>query len=270
MKSRLSFITFLTGIFILTASALQAQNSWELVWSEHFDSEELDSETWNYWTGPAYNNELQFYTGREENLFLKDGKLHLRAHREAHEGYEFTSARISTDSTSIGWKEGRFEARILMPEGNGFWPAFWLMPIRDIGWPRGGEIDIMEYRGNEPYITTGALHYWVAGCESDPVSCREYQTSYLKTDGPKLSEEFHIYALEWEGEKLRWFLNDEEFMSINLSDLETDYEPFSTPFYIILNLAVGGDFLPNPDETTPFPADLVVDYVKVYQRAGSQ
>ncbi|MCC5915602.1 MAG: glycoside hydrolase family 16 protein [Balneolaceae bacterium] len=254
------------GTLLANSTYSYCQNSWELVWSEEFDGDELNTEIWNYWYGPAYNNELQFYTGREENIFLKNDKLHIRALDDGYRGYDYTSARISTDSTRIGWKEGRFEARIKMPEGNGFWPAFWLMPIRDDGWPKGGEIDIMEYRGNETRTTTGALHYWIEDCDGNPVECREYQTSSHTVDGKPLSEEFNIYALEWEGDKLTWYLNDHQFMQVSLSDLETEFEPFSTPFYIILNLAVGGDFLPNPDETTPFPSDLVVDYVRVYQR----
>lgn len=253
-------------IFILFSTSIFArQNEYQLAWSEEFETENIDTTVWKFWEGTAYNNELQYYTGRDKNAFIEDGKLHLQAHKEQYEGRNYTSARISTDSTKIGWEQGRFEARIKMPEGKGFWPAFWLMPIREIGWPRGGEIDIMEYRGNEPYTTTGAVHFWQQNCEGNPVECRKYYTDSLTTTGNKLSEEFNIYALEWTDEKLEWYLNNEKYQTIYFDDIHAEYDPFTGPFYIILNLAVGGDFLPNPDETTPFPQPLIVDYVRVYQ-----
>lgn len=253
-------------IFAVHMSAPAAAQEYELVWSDEFENEEIDRETWNFWEGTAYNNELQYYTDREKNAFIEDGKLHLRAMRESYNGAQFTSARISTDSTRIGWEQGRFEASIKMPNGKGFWPAFWLMPIREIGWPRGGEIDIMEFRGNEPETTTGAIHFWIEGCEGQALECRKYYTDKLDT-GTDLTDEFHTYALEWTDEELIWYWNDQEYFRKAFSEIEADFDPFTGPFYIILNLAVGGNFLPNPDESTPFPQALVVDYVRVYQQS---
>ncbi|MDX1591814.1 MAG: glycoside hydrolase family 16 protein, partial [Balneolaceae bacterium] len=158
-----------------------------------------------------------------------------------------------------------FEARIRMPEGKGFWPAFWLMPMRSDGWPRGGEIDIMEYRGNEPYTTSAAVHFWTGGCNSTPWECREYVSDTHTVEDEKLSETFNIYAVEWNETGLHWFLNDTEYLHVPFDDIDAKFDPFSTPFYIILNLAVGGNFLPNPDETTEFPQALEVDYVRVYK-----
>jgi len=239
---------------------------YSLVWSDEFTESQIDTSVWNFWEGTAYNNELQYYTDRPENIFIDDGKLHIRAQKEDYGGMNYTSARISTDSTSIGWKYGRFEAKIKMPDGKGYWPAFWLMPIREIGWPRGGEIDIMEFRGNEPNTTTGAIHFYREGCEGSSVECRKYITDSITQADTNLTEEFHVYALEWTEEELVWYLDNTEFMKIKLNDVKAEYNPFSTPFYIILNLAVGGDFLDNPDESTPFPQSLVVDYVRVYQK----
>jgi beta-glucanase (GH16 family) len=238
----------------------------QLVWSEEFNGESIDSDTWNFWEGTAYNNELQYYTPRSKNAYVEDGKLYLEAHRESYRGMEYTSARISTDSTQIGWKFGRFETRLKMPEGKGFWPAFWLMPIRDIDWPKGGEIDIMEYRGNEPYTTSGAIHFWRGKCEGESLDCRRFFVKEFTTEESKLSEEFHIYALEWTEDELTWYFEDEIFQRIRFDEFDTEFNPFSTPFYIILNLAVGGDFLPNPDKSTEFPQAFVVDYVRVYQK----
>jgi beta-glucanase (GH16 family) len=242
----------------------------ELVWSEEFSGESIDSDTWVSWEGPAYNEELQYYSNRPENAYVEDGRLYLVAQKESYKGYEYTSARISTDSTRIGWEQGRFEALIKMPEGRGFWPAFWLMPMRDDGWPRGGEIDIMEYRGNEPFTTTGAVHYWVKGCEGSAMECRKYITDSYTNDSFNLSEDFHLYALEWDDEGFTWFFDDLPFMQISFNEIEAEFQPFSTPFHIILNLAVGGTFLPNPDESTVFPQALVVEYVRVYQKRQSR
>lgn len=260
----LSVMFFLNNCSEETQSELSDSKSYVLVWSDEFDNDQLDFNTWKFWDGTAYNNELQYYTDRDENTFIEDGKLHLQAHRENFNGAEYTSARISTDSTSIGWEKGRFEASIKMPEGTGFWPAFWLMPINDKGWPRSGEIDIMEFRGNEPFTTTGAVHFWRAGCEGNSVECRQYITDHYSSE-VNLSDDFHLYALEWTDTELIWFLDDVEFQRIQFDDIEANYSPFTGPFYIILNLAIGGDFLPNPDESTEFPQSLIVDYVRVYQ-----
>ena len=268
MTNRTSLLFLLPFFLILHSCDRDAANTAEefkLVWSDEFSGDSIDTDTWVFWEGPAYNNELQFYTSRPENAFIRDGKLHLTAHRESYRGYDYTSARISTDSTRIGWKHGRFEARIKMPAGQGFWPAFWLMPMRNDGWPRGGEIDIMEFRGNELSTTTGAVHYWMSGCEGNPVECRNYIVGEIDAE-TDLSSDFNLYALEWDEEGLTWYFNDIEFLQVPFSDIDAEFEPFSTPFYIILNLAVGGNFLPNPDETTEFPRSLVVDYVRVYQK----
>lgn len=252
----------LTGTFLTDTAFSQ---DYKLVWSDEFNEDSLNTDIWNFWIGTAYNDELQYYTPRNKNAYIEDGKLYLEAYRENYMGQEYTSARISTDSTSIGWQKGKFEARLKMPEGKGFWPAFWLMPIRNIGWPKGGEIDIMEYRGNEPHTTSGAIHFWRGGCESGTMECRKFLTDEYTNEGGKLSENFYTYALEWTEDELIWYFEDEVYQRIRYNDIETEFNPFSTPFYIILNLAVGGGFLPNPDESTEFPQALVVDYVRVYQ-----
>ena len=243
--------------------------SYTLVWNEEFDSDTLNTDIWIPWEGGAYNNEQQCYTSREENLFIQDGKLHIRALDEQYEcgssGIKpYTSARISTDSTAIGWEHGRFEAKIKMPAGIGFWPAFWMMPMREIGWPKGGEIDIMEYRGDQPTVTHAAAHYWRENCTGETRQCLNSEVSTFDAEN-NLSEEFHIYALERTNDEMRWYFNDERIQTVSINDLPSDYDPFTGQFHIILNLAVGGDFLPNPDQSTPFPATMKVDYVRVYQ-----
>lgn len=269
MKNRFICLLLLIGIcFILTDCKYPVSNqepTWQLVWSDEFDGDSIDRGTWNFWVGPAYNYELQYYSDRNQNAFIDDGMLHLQAHREKYRGKNYTSARISTDSTRIGWKQGRFEARMKMPEGKGFWPAFWLMPMSELGWPKGGEIDIMEYRSNHPYTTTGAVHFWTDGCEGSNWQCMDYFVASYTVQDNKLSDEFHIYALEWNDEELVWYLDDTPFQRVRIDEMNAGYDPFSSPFYIILNLAVGGTFVDNPDQNTPFPQSLIVDYVRVYQ-----
>lgn len=256
----------LLGVLTQITSPVTAQR-YELVWQDEFDGDTLDP-LWIPWKGTAYNNELQCYTGNPGNLFLRDGHLHLQALRETRtcgsRTTQYSSARVSTDSTRMGWAYGRFEARIKMPAGQGFWPAFWLMPTRNIGWPRGGEIDIMEYRGNLPQETNAAIHYWRQGCTGNPVQCRNFLHKTYPTPFD-LSLDFHIYALRWTPEVLQWYFNDILYYEVHRSAISADFDPFTGPFYIILNLAVGGDYLPNPDINTPFPQALVIDYVRVYQ-----
>ena len=259
--------TIITAIYHSNSS--KATESYTLVWSEEFDSDTLNTDIWIPWEGGAYNNEQQCYTSMEENLFIEDGKLHIRALDEQYEcgssGIKpYTSARISTDSTAIGWEHGRFEAKIKMPGGIGFWPAFWMMPMREIGWPKGGEIDIMEYRGDQPTVTHAAAHYWRENCTGETRQCLNSEVSTFDAEN-NLSEEFHIYALERTNDELRWYFNDKRIQTVSINDLPSDYDPFTGPFHIIINLAVGGDFLPNPDQSTPFPATMKVDYVRVYQ-----
>lgn len=238
---------------------------YELVWSDEFNGTAIDNETWNFWIGTSYNYELQIYTDREKNAFIEDGMLHLQAHRENYRGRKYTSARISTDSTHIGWNKGRFEARLKMPKGTGFWPAFWLLPMGEPGWPKGGEIDIMEFQSNKPYTITGAVHFWMNGCEGFTSQCLNYYADSHTVSGTKLSDDFHVYALDWTDNELTWFLDDIVYQQIRFDDIDADSDPFSKPFYIILNLAVGGTFVDNPDRTTEFPQSLIVDYVRVYQ-----
>ena len=229
MKRLIAVISFLFLTISFLPKTVYSQD-YELVWSDEFNEDSLNTDTWNFWDGTAYNNELQYYTPRTKNVYLKDGKLYLEAHREPYKDREFTSARISTDSTRIGWKQGRFEARLKMPVGKGFWPAFWLMPIRDIGWPKGGEIDIVEYRGNEPYTASGAIHFWRGDCEVQNLECRKFLVDEFTTEGDKLSQAFHTYALEWTNQELIWYFEDVIYQRIQFEDIKTEFNPFSTPF----------------------------------------
>ena len=254
-------------LLFLISLPLSAQR-YELVWSEEFNDSELDTDTWNIWKGSAFNNELQCYTDQDKNIQLQDGTLMLTAHREqvqcANLLRSYSSGRISTDTLNAGWEYGRFEISAKMPSGTGFWPAFWLMPAKLIGWPRGGEIDIMEYRGNLVNETNAAIHYWREGCSGNSATCRVVEGQNLDTR-LDLSADFNIYALEWTPSKLIWYFNENPFYEVDLTTLSAEYNPFTGSFYIILNLAVGGNYLPNPTPSTVFPQAFSIDYVRVFQ-----
>jgi beta-glucanase (GH16 family) len=266
MKTK-KLVTVVFFLVTCAANIVQAQR-YELVWSDEFESNQLDTETWNVWRGSAFNNELQCYTDQSKNISVSDGILRLTAHRESIRCgsilRSYSSGRISTDTLNAGWEYGRFEVRAKMPSGTGFWPAFWLMPARLIDWPKGGEIDILEYRGNIVHETNAAIHYWREGCVGNSATCRVVEEK-TKDTGLDLSQDFNLYALEWTPEKLVWFFNDEPYFEVDLKTLSAEFNPFTGPFYIILNLAVGGNYLPNPTPTTVFPQSYSIDYVRVFQ-----
>jgi len=224
-----------------------------LVWSDEFEGTDLDETNWNV-VNEAWepNNELEFYTGRPENLRVEDGLLVIEAHREAYQGRDFTSARIhSADQREFQY--GIVTARISLPDGGqGLWPAFWMMGenrYEGAGWPDAGEIDIMEHKGSEPDHVSGALHAPAYDTHGD----------YFATGS--LQAEFHDYTLVWEPSSLQWYVDDELF------ETRTDAPPVfdSQRFFILLNLAVGGHFDGDPTDATVFPAQLRVDWVRVYQ-----
>ena len=249
----------------------------DLIWEDHFDGDTLNTQYWNYEAHePGWvNAEWQSYPDEETNkktgnIYVKDGKLTIQAKKTVAEdgSVSYTSGRINTQN-KVDTKYGRFEARIKMPSGKGFLPAFWLMPTDENlygQWPKCGEIDIAEVLGDKTDTTHATLHF------GEPHTQR--QGTYTLKNGD-FSKEFHVYACEWEPGEIRYYLDGELFYTEN--DWFTKREgfdevtypaPFDQPFYIILNLAVGGTWVGYPDDTTVFDerAQMVVDYVKVYQK----
>ena len=269
-------------------------DKWKPVWADEFDGPDIDRKKWDFDRGTGYtapgsnqwvagwgNNELEFYTKRPENAFIENGMLHVRAIKESYKGREYTSARLKTRDL-FSKKNGRFEFRAKLPTGQGVWPAIWMMPQDDKygGWAASGEIDVVEARGQEPTKVLGTLHYgsgWPANVHTGK--------DYVLPDKGTIAD-FHVYALEWEPGAIRWYVDDKLYETqdfwwscsdrdgprgvdpVNESELNPWPAPFDQPFYIILNVAVGGDFLGKPDKSTTFPADMVVDYVRVYDKAG--
>ena len=246
--------------------------SWTLVWADEFDGAVIDQGTWTPEVMPdPHNEELQYYTDRVDddpgaNAWLEDGALIIEARREDFEHREHTSARLITK----GKRElqyGRFEARIRQPGEVGMWPAFWLLGgnIDDVGWPRCGEIDIMEGKGRLPQWTSGAVHRG-PDASANRITAGEHQL-----DSGSFHDEWHVFAIEWEPGQIRWEVDSVPFMGASrIPGEDSVYWPFDEghTFFIILNLAVGGWFdnpyLP-PDDMSP--QRLYVDYVRVYRRS---
>ena len=236
---------------------------WEIVWHDEFDGTELDRENWTFDIGGNGwgNQEWQAYTDRPENVRLEEGMLVIEAREEPEfvRGRSYSSARIKTQGLNA-WQYGRIEARIKLPYGQGIWPAFWMLgeDLNKKGWPAAGEIDIMEFIGREPdhiYATVHAPGY----------SGGDGAGSNITLTPETLRNDFHVYAIEWEENEIRWYFDDRQYFKLTPEDVP-DQWIFDHPFFIILNLAVGGRWPGYPDDTTVFPQYLIVDYVRVYQK----
>ncbi len=237
-----------------------------LTFEEEFNANgEIDASSWNYDLGIGNsisgdgwgNNELQYYTDRPENIKVEGGMLHIIAQQESFMGSNYTSARINSTG-KIEQEYGRFEARIQLPWGQGLWPAFWLLGnnINEVGWPECGEIDIMEYRGQNPTTLIGSVH-------GPGYSAGESEGKEFELVNDRFDTGFHVFGIEWAPEYINYYVDDVLYNQITPDDVEGEWV-FDHPFYIILNLAVGGNFVGSPNSETVFPQTMLVDYVKVY------
>ena len=244
-------------------------DGYNLLWSDEFDGNTLNEAIWNRelrdpgWT----NNELQEYTDSDDNIYVQDGCLVLRAIREDRDGTPYyTSGKVNSQNNAQ-FQYGRVEVRARVPEGQGLWPAIWMMPQDESyygQWPKCGEIDIMEVLGNDTSRSYSTIHY------GEPHA--EQQGTISLSEG-SFSSDFHVYVVEWEPGEMRFYTDDELVLTVNdwySSENGEDKPypaPFDQPFFVQMNLAVGGDWPGNPDETTDFDnAAFEIDYVRVYQR----
>ncbi len=235
---------------------------WTLEWSDEFEGPAgriPDASKWAFEIGTDWgNNQLEYDTNRPENASLDgSGNLAIIAREESRLGSDYTSARIITRGL-FEQQYGRFEARIRLPTGQGIWPAFWLLGnnISTVGWPQCGEIDIMEYRGQEPSRNHGSLH-GPGYSGGNPLS------ETFELAGSRFDADFHIFAIEWVEDNIRWYVDDNLYHSVRTNDVPGDWV-YDHPFFIILNVAVGGGFVGPPNGSTVFPQTMLVDYVRVY------
>jgi len=242
------------------------EKTWQIIWQDEFEGpqgQSPDSTRWTYdtWGNDSGwgNNQLEFNSNRPENVSL-DGAGHLAivAREASYEGLNYTSARIKTQSL-FETTFGRFEARIKLPWGQGLWPAFWMLgnDIDSVSWPQCGEIDIMEYRGQEPSHIEGTLH-------GPGYSGGQGIGSTYTLTNARFDTDFHTFAIEWNLDSINWYVDDEHFQTLSPNDVTGDWV-YDHPFFILLNLAVGGNWVGPPNENTIFPQTMLVDYVRVYQ-----
>jgi beta-glucanase (GH16 family) len=232
---------------------------WNIVWDDEFNGTAINPAIWTFENGNNGgwgNNELEYYTGRTNNAYVSNGLLHIVARQESTNGFSFTSARMKTQGLYATPTYGRFEWRARLPAGVGMWPALWMMgtnfPL--VGWPGCGEIDVVENNGSNPAFVQGSLH----SNGGDPTAIHNF------TGGESVTN-FHTYLLDWEPGSIKWFVDGQVY------ETQSSQAPFNAPFFFLMNLAVGGQYVGSPTVSqikagTVFPAELQVDYVRIYEQ----
>ena len=234
--------------------------SWNLVWLDEFNGTTIDQKNWTFDKGGNGwgNVEMEYYTDRPENAREENGLLVIEARQEQYEGLPYTSARLNSRGLQE-FQYGRIEARMKLPSGQGMWPAFWMLGS-NASWPLGGEIDIMEYIGKTPNTVYQTVH-------GPGYSGTNGIGSHFALTADSLKNDFHVYAIEWAPNEIRWYVDDLQVFKMTPDQIPAGTQwVYDHPFFIILNLAVGGSWPGFPDSTTIFPQQLQVDYVRVYQK----
>lgn len=267
INNKISFIfsTFIFSFFYScsTDEKQTVVTKTQLVMSDEFNVDGAPNPNlWSYNIGTGSNgwgnNELQYYTDRSSNVKVENGMLHITARSEQYMGKSYTSARILTKG-KYETKYGRIEARIKLPRGKGLWPAFWMLGANsdNVIWPQCGEIDIMEYLGNSPTKIFGTVHG--PGYSGGQSIGKNYFLPNSRFD-----TDFHIFGIEWDENYINFYVDDKLYNQITPEDVPGEWV-FNQPFYIILNIAVGGNLPGAPNSQTPFPQTMLVDYIRVYQ-----
>ena len=275
-KMRVQTAVLKTFVFALVLTLTNCSNEetqtvatyTNLVMSDEFDVEGApNSEIWNYDIGTGVNgwgnNELQYYTDRPENVTVQNGLLVISAIQEDYNGSSFTSAKLLTKG-KFSQAYGRFEARIKVPGGSGLWPAFWLLGenIDVDGWPQCGEIDIMEYRRQEPTKVSGSIHG--PGYSGETIPQGQVTKSYdLGND--RYDAGFHVFGIEWSPDYINYYIDDVLYNQLTPADVTGEWVFDDQPLYLIMNVAVGGNYPGPPNENSVFPQTMLVDYVRIYE-----
>jgi beta-glucanase (GH16 family) len=243
--------------------AATSYTGYSLAWSDEFNGSALDTKVWNTEQGNNNgwgNHELEYYTGRPQNVFLSSGNLIIEARKESYQGFNYTSARLTTQSKKT-FTFGRMDIRAKLPVLKGMWPAIWALGsnITTVNWPECGEIDIMELVGQTPGTVYGTGHW------KNSTGGHSYKGGQTALSSGDFSQNFHVFSILWEQDSIQWLMDDKPYYKATKSIVDGIY-PFNNPFFFLLNVAVGGDWPGNPDGTTQFPQRMFVDYVRVYQK----
>ena len=262
-------ISMLIVVWSCTNSSELEERSWQLVWEDEFEGDagqSPNSSNWTYDIGTGDNGwgngEFQYYTDRPENVSLDGiGNLAITARSESFAGSGFTSARIKTQGL-FEQAYGRFEARIKLPWGPGIWPAFWMLgaDIEQNPWPQCGEIDIMEYRGQQTSLVHGSVH-------GPGYSAGAAVTRSFGLEKSRFDVDFHVFAVEWGADYIDFYVDGTMYQRITPKDVSGEWV-YDDPFFIILNVAVGGGYVGFPTSETPFPQTMLVDWVRVYREVN--
>ena len=241
-------------------------SNWNLVWADEFEGQKLNLKNWTRQVLPdPYNDEWQQYFDRQENAYVEDGYLVIKAIHtgKKHGDDQYTSGRLHTGHKQA-WKYGKIAARIQLPYGKGMWPAFWMLGenINEIGgkvpWPKCGEIDILEmYGSRNDGVVEANLHYDDGGHKMTGAKPFKLKNNKI------FAEKFHVFEIEWDEKKIVWYVDGKAYLEQDITSGKMS--EFHAKFYILLNIAVGGKWAGRPDESTPFPAYMYVDWVRVYK-----
>jgi len=242
---------------------------WKLIWADEFKGDQINIENWNLQVEKAgrFNDEWQKYTDSRKNAYVKDDCLVIKAIHESedHGMNQYSSARINS-AKKMTWKYGKIAARIKLPYGPGIWPAFWMLGANinenggDTPWPQCGEVDILElYGSKDDSVVEGNIHFADASGNHASMGAVSY-----RLEKGKFSDSFHLFELMWTPEKFTWLVDGNEYASTSISSQEMS--EFQREFFILFNLAVGGTYAGRPNQTTPFPQFMYIDWVRIYQK----
>jgi beta-glucanase (GH16 family) len=245
-------------LLLISNFCFAQQTKRQLVWEENFDGETLNENHWNFELGDGCpncgwgNKERQLYT--KENHKLVNGTLVITAKKD---GDKYTSTRITTKNKKE-FQYGRMETRAKLPVGYGIWPAFWMLGsnFKEVGWPKCGEIDILEYIGREPHMVFTTLHTQ----DSHGNSINTKKTSF-----PNIEDGFHVFAMDWTKDKMDFFVDDILVYTFQPENKTEDIWPYNQPFYFLVNVAIGGNFGGPKVDDAIFPQDFTIDYIRVYK-----
>lgn len=243
-------------------STPNSYNGYTLAWADEFKANKLDSLAWNFEIGNGSNgwgnNELEYY--RSGNTYIAESEyLVIEAKKETFSGFNYTSSRITTQNKKK-FTYGRIDIRALLPTGKGIWPALWMLGsnINSVGWPACGEVDIMEIIGSAPNKLVGTAHW-------------DNQGQYASYSGDTtlgsgiFADQFHVFSITWDNQFIRWYLDDVQYHVIDITPV--DLNEFQKDFFLIFNVAVGGNWPGSPDNSTVFPQRMIVDYIRVFQKS---